>query len=369
MPPATPPDLKEIASQFQLDGRYLSAGPVGSGHINDTYASRFKKGRGEVHYIHQWINHHIFRDPEKLMENVRRVTAHARDQICASGGDPQRETLNLIPAVDGRLFHRTPQGDYWRTYQFIEGARTYDRVEDLRHVHNAARAFGSFQKMVSGLPGGRLHETIPDFHHTPKRFEAFLTALENDACNRAREVRPEIDFILERKGQTSVVMDLLVKGEIPERVTHNDTKLNNVMIDDETGEGICVIDLDTVMPGSTLYDFGDMVRIGASSAAEDEKDLSKVKLDLTMFNHLAQGYLDSAREFLTATEIDHLAFSACLITLEQAIRFLGDYLNGDVYYKIHYPGHNLDRSRTQIKMVAEMEISSGQMETIINRYR
>jgi hypothetical protein len=347
----------------------LDAAPYGTGHINDTYASLFQTGAGVVRYIHQRINHNVFKQPDQVMDNIARVTRYARECIEAAGGDPQRETLNLIPAADGGIFYRSPEGDHWRTYIFIEGARTYDQVEDFSHVYSAAKAFGSFQKLLGRLPGGRLHETIPNFHHTRKRFEALVQAVERDVKNRAHSVKTEIDFALAREADTSVVVDLLAQGGIPERVTHNDTKLNNVMIDDRTGEGVCVIDLDTVMPGSALYDFGDSVRIGASTAAEDDPDLSQVGIDLGMFDRLAHGYLDAARDFLTPTEMDYLAFSAKLLTFECGLRFLTDYVSGDVYYKIRRESHNLDRCRTQFKLVAEMERKLDQMNAIVRRYR
>jgi hypothetical protein len=360
--------LKQVISQFQLEGHYLEAVPCGSGHINDTYVSRFQVGKHEIRYIHQWINHNVFKEPKKLMENIERVTRHAREQIRATGGNLNRETLTLIPTISGNSYFQSQEGDYWRSYICIEGARTYDQIEDPRHVYNASKAFGKFQMMLSSLPGERLHETIPYFHHTPKRLESFYAALGKDLLNRARDVKGEIDTILKHGSETSIIVDMLDQGTLPERVTHNDTKLNNVMIDDHTGEGVCVIDLDTVMPGSALYDFGDSVRIGASTAIEDERDLAKVNLDLVMFDYLAHGYLDTAREFLTPVEIDYLAFSAKLITLETGIRFLTDYLNGDIYFKIHRPAHNLDRCRTQLKMVAEMEEKMDQMVNIVNQY-
>ena len=362
-------DLENILSHFQIEGDFIRAEAIGTGHINDTYLGYFQAGKENTRYIHQRINQNVFKQPVKLMENIIRVTRFAREVISANGGDPERQTLNLVPALDGRFFYQTPEGDFWRTYYFIAGARTYDKVENLKHVFSASKAFGDFQKMLSSLPGERLHETIPDFHHTRKRFETFVQALDKDAVNRARSVKNEIEFVLCREADTSVVVGFLMRGQIPERVTHNDTKLNNVMIDDQTGEGICVIDLDTVMPGSALYDFGDSVRIGASTAVEDETDLDKVGLDLDMFARLAEGYLESARDFLTSLEVDHLVFSAKLITLEQGIRFLTDYLNGDTYYRIHRPDHNLDRTRTQIKMVREIEVKSDLMEGIVNRYR
>ena len=365
---AVPPTL-EIISHFQQQGEFLEAAAYGTGHINDTFASSFRTDGGVVRYIHQRINRHVFREPVQVMENIVRVTRYAAEQIRAAGGDPARETLTVIPALDGRPYYRTAGGDYWRTYVFIEGARTYDQVEEVRHVYTAANAFGKFQRLLAGLPGERLHETIPDFHHTPKRFNTFALALKRDAFNRAASARAEIDFILERADDAPIVIDLLAQRRIPERVTHNDTKLNNVMIDERTGAGICVIDLDTVMPGSALYDFGDLVRTGAVAGAEDERDLSRVRLDLGLFEYVAHGFLDATCDVLTPIEIDHLVFGARLITYEQAIRFLGDYLNGDTYYKTHRPGHNLDRTRTQIKLLAEIEQHAETLDAIVARYR
>jgi hypothetical protein len=352
-----------------LDGRFLDAVPYGSGHINDTYASRFQVRDTIVRYIHQRVNHNVFRHPEKLMENVERVTTYAREQILAAGGNPDRETLALLPTTKGKSFHLSPEGNYWRTYIFIEGAKTYDQVEDPEIVYNAAKAFGRFQRLLSTLPGERLHETIPNFHHTRSRFDAFAAALDKDAVNRAASAKAEIDFVLQREADTSVIVDMLAQGKLPERVTHNDTKINNVMIDDETGEGVCVIDLDTMMPGSALYDFGDSVRTAAALAAEDELDLSKVGVGLEMFDRLARGYLDTARDFLTPTESDYMAFSAKLMTHECGVRFLTDYLQGDVYFKIRREAHNLDRCRTQFAMAADMERKMEQMNAIVDKYR
>lgn len=366
MPEKQKHDIGRIAARFRIEGEFLDAVPYGSGHINDTYASRFRQGDKVVRYIHQRINHFVFKEPEKLMENVERVTGYSRERIIEGGGDPMRETLTLIPVTDGKNWYRTDEGDYWRTYVFIEAARTYDQVEDPRHVYNASRAFGNFQKMLSSLPGERLHETIPNFHHTRKRFETFADALCRDCMNRAAQVKDEIDFVLEREADTSVIVDMLAGGEIPERVTHNDTKLNNVMIDDVTGEGICVIDLDTVMPGSALYDFGDSVRIGASTAVEDETDLGKVTIDMRMFECLAGGYLDAAGAFLTPTEIQYLPFAAKLMTFECGVRFLTDYLVGDTYFRIHRPEHNVDRCRTQFKMVSDIESLMDRMHSIVD---
>jgi Ser/Thr protein kinase RdoA (MazF antagonist) len=303
------------------------------------------------------------------MQNVERVTAHLRKKIVVAGGDPERETLNLVPTMDGGTFCKTDTGEYWRAYIFIKGARTYQMAESLDHVYNVAKAFGRFLKLLDDFPAEQLYETIPDFHNTGKRFRALLAAVERDAKNRAQSVRAEIEFAERRAEETSVLVDLLERRKLPNRVTHNDTKFNNVMIDDETGQGICVIDLDTVMSGLSLYDFGDAVRSGANSADEDEPDLSKVCIDLDIFDRFASGYLDVARDFLTPTEVAHLAFSAKLMTFECGIRFLTDHLNGDVYFKIHRENHNLDRCRTQFKMVRDMENKFERMEEIVARYR
>ncbi len=364
------PDIEAIVKHLQFEGNYLEATPYGFGHINDTYAAHFRKPDGVIHrYILQRINHNVFKNPEGLMQNIEAVTTHLRDKIIAAGGNPEREMLNLIPATDGRTFYRTPDGNYWRGYVFIEGAQTYEVAENLDHVYNAAWAFGRFQQLLSDFPATRLCETIPDFHHTKKRFKAFAEAVNRDIKNRARSAKAEIDFVEKRVGDTLVLVDLLEQGKLRERVTHNDTKFNNVMIDDETGSGVCVIDLDTVMPGLALYDFGDLVRSGTNPAAEDERDIAKVCMDLETFDYIARGYLDAARGFLTTTEMDYLPFSAKLMTLENGMRFLTDHLDGDIYFKIHRENHNLDRCRTQFRMVADMEVKHDQMMSIVEKYR
>lgn len=361
-------DFQYLLSNFQLDGKCLSIQRFSTGHINETYLSEFETQDGVAGFIHQRINHFVFKEPEKVMSNIERVTQHARRKLIASGNDPERGTLNIVPTLDGRSFLRDEEGNYWRTYQRILGAHTYDQVVDLRHVYSAAFAFGKFQSLVADLPGVRLFETIPNFHNTPKRFEAFVQALEADPLNRAAGAQSEIAFIQNRQAEMSIIVDGLVTGTIPERITHNDTKLNNVMIDDETGEGVCVIDLDTVMPGSILYDFGDAVRLGASTAVEDEADLSKVGLDIDMFKRLVEGYLDATRSFLTPKEIELLVFSARLLALELGIRFLTDYLQGDQYFRVHRPQHNLDRARTQLKMTAEVERLMEPLQAIVDSF-
>ena len=363
-------DLAEICRQFRFEGSLMESLPVEFGHINDTFLLQFINSHGKTRrYILQRINQVVFRKPEELMQNIERVTGHLHKKILAAGGDPQRETLNLVPTLEGKSYFHDSIGDYWRAYLYIEGARTYEIAESPQQVYHAAWAFGNFQRLLADFPASELHETIPNFHHTPRRFKAFLEALQRDPCQRAGKVQEEIQFVLDRKSNTPVLVDLIAQNQLPLRVTHNDTKFNNVMIDDQTGESICIIDLDTVMPGSALYDFGDAVRSAAALSAEDEPDTSRAGISLRVFDRLAHGYLNAARDFLTGLEIQYLAFAAQLITLEQAIRFLMDFLNGDVYYKIHRPEQNLDRARTQIKMVADMEGKSEQLEGIIAKYR
>ncbi len=362
-------ELVAVAQHFQLEGAVLEVNPIKAGHINDTYVLSAGMIDGIVHrYVLQRINHFVFKDPVRLMQNVECVTRHLRSKITAAGGDPERETLNLVPAADGRYFYQDPAGEYWRVYRYIEDARAYEHVENTQHIYHTAWAFGTFQRQLADFPAEQLHETIPNFHNTPKRFQDFQEALGRDPCNRAKEVPGEIHFIEHRMRDTSVLIDLVAQGQLPIRVTHNDAKLNNVMIDDQSGKGICIIDLDTVMPGSALYDFGDTVRSTAALAAEDDPDSTQAGIDMAVFDQLTRGYLDAARAFLTPIELEHLAFSGRLITLEQAIRFLGDYLNGDVYYKTSRKQHNLDRARTQIKMVQAMEEKYPEMVSIVSKY-
>jgi Ser/Thr protein kinase RdoA (MazF antagonist) len=353
-------DVRAVARQFQIHGEFLEAAPYGSGHINDTYCVVFQQAGTPVRYILQRINHGIFKNPVALMENIQRVTSHL---AAKAGGQPEatRRVLTLVAARDGRAWLVDADGNHWRAYLFIEKARTYDAVESVEQAFKAARAFGQFQAQLADLPAPRLHDTIPDFHHTPKRFAALEQAIGADVAGRAALAGREIQFALAHKAITGVLLD----ARLPERVTHNDTKFNNVMLDDATGEGICVIDLDTVMPGLALYDFGDMVRTTTSPAKEDERDLSKVVMQFPMFEALIRGYLPAAGGFLTPAEKKLLPFSGKLITFEIGIRFLTDYLAGDTYFKVHRDGHNLDRCRTQFKLVESIEQQEPEMNKLI----
>ncbi len=355
-------DLRAVARHFCIEGEFLGAEPCGSGHINDTYCLVTRRASTPVRHIFQRINHEVFRNPAALMDNVRRVTAHLADKM-AGATDSHRRALTLIMAQDGKPFLCDSQGNYWRAYSFIENARTFDAVESPKQAFEAARAFGQFQQLLADLADPRLHDTIPDFHNTPKRFAALERVIEGDTANRARLAKSEVEFALRHKNICSVLLD----ANLPERVTHNDTKFNNVMLDDATGEGICVIDLDTVMPGLALYDFGDMVRTTTSPAKEDEPDLSKITMQFPMFEALVRGYLSSASGFLTESEKRWLVFSGKLITFEVGIRFLTDFLAGDTYFKVHRDGHNLDRCRTQFKLVECIEQNEDAMNKLVER--
>jgi aminoglycoside phosphotransferase (APT) family kinase protein len=356
--------LRAVAGQFQFRGEASDFMPYGTGHINDTYLVTCQTASAPVHYILQRINRNVFHSPASVMENIERVTAHLSGQL-AGHPDRTRRALTLIPARDGRNWHEDAEGDTWRAYRFIENARSYETATSVEQAFQAAQAFGCFQQQLASLPSPRLHETIPDFHHTPKRFAALERAIAADVKGRAALVKPEIDFALRHQSITGVLIEASLKGSLPERITHNDTKFNNVLLDDATGESLCVIDLDTVMPGLALYDFGDMVRTTTSPAAEDEQDLSKVNLQFPLFEALVRGYLSAAGGFLTDTEKKFLAFSGKLITFEIGVRFLADYLAGDTYFKIHREGHNLDRCRTQFKLVESIEMQEEKMNRLL----
>ena len=348
--------LENILKQFNIE---VSIESYGNGHINDTYIAECNP-----RYILQRINQKVFRNPAQVMENIQAVTRHLRKKIVAAGGDPDRETLNLIQTVDGAPYYKASETDYYRVYKFVENAVSYDRVENPDQFYQAAKAFGRFQNMLSDFPSEKLHETIVKFHDTRDRFEQLKKAVKEDPMGRAASVQKEIEFAFAREKDTDVINEAMKSGAVPLRVTHNDTKLNNVLLDQKTGEGVCVIDLDTVMPGSMLFDYGDALRFGANHAAEDEKDLSQVYLDMELYESFTKGFLEEMTD-MTETEADLLPFSAKMMTYECGIRFLTDYLLGDTYFKCHYEGHNLDRARTQLKLVADMEEKLPEMKKIV----
>lgn len=359
--------LRHISKQFQIHGEILHAELCKIGHINETYTATYDQGGTRVRYVHQKINQNVFKKPAEVMDNFMRVTRHIRHKLEEAGGDDiTRRVLTLVPTREDKSYYRDKEGNYWRTFVFIERVQTYETVETPKQAYQAARAFGEFQQQLVDLPDGRLHETIPDFHNTRKRFEALLAAVKADRYNRAQSAKAEIDFALAQEKIVDVLLKALASGKIPERVTHNDTKFNNVMLDTETGASMCVVDLDTVMPGCVLYDFGDMVRTTTSPTLEDEPDLTKVHMRMNMFKELARGYLAAAGAFLTKAERAHIAFSGRLITFTIGIRFLTDYLSGDTYFRVHRPHHNLDRSRTQFKLVESIERQEAAMQKFVD---
>ncbi len=357
--------LEEIIKNFNIDGEYIGYYLSNDGHINNTFVLEFDDGLGKIKsYLLQLINTNVFKNPDELMENIVGVTEYLRKIVVDNGGDPERECLNVYFTFDGKPYYRDADGNCWRCYNFITGAHSCQSIDDPETFANAARAFGKFQCLLADYPSETLHETIPNFHNTLSRFADFEKAVSDNISGRADSVRDEIDFVLARRDDAGVLVKLLEKGKLPLRVTHNDTKLNNVMFDNETDEGICVIDLDTVMPGLSLYDFGDSIRFGANTAAEDEKDLSKVSLSLPLYREYTAGYLSTAGQSLTPTEVEYLPFSAKLMTFECGMRFLTDYLNGDTYFRIAYDDHNLDRCRTQFRLVEDMERKMEDMKAI-----
>lgn len=360
----TPFPLEEIIEKFNLSGEYVGYRTSNDGHINNTFVLSFNQDKDKKSYLIQLINTNVFKNPDELMENIMGVTDYLRNIIIANGGDCERECLKVFMTVDGKPYFKDEKGNCWRCYNFITDAHACSTIDKPQTFFNAAKAFGTFQCLLADYPSETLHETIPNFHNTRSRFADFKKAVDDDLKGRAAGVQDEINFVLERECDTGILVDMLERGELPLRVTHNDTKLNNVMFDNSTDEGICVIDLDTVMPGLSLYDFGDSIRFGANTAAEDEKDLDKVTLSLELYKAYTEGYLSAAGKALTEKEVEYLPFSAKLMTLECGMRFLGDYLNGDTYFRTAYPEHNLVRCRTQFKLVREIEQHLDEMKKI-----
>ena len=350
--------LNEVLEKFNISN---GINTYGNGHINDTYCCEPSK------YILQRINTSIFKDPDALMENIENVTSFLREKIKAYGGDPARETLTVIKTLDGKNCCKYDDDNVFRLYHFIPDTKTIEDDKTLEDIYNAGIGFGRFQRLLDDFPIDKLHETIADFHNTPKRVEALRNAIKADKAGRAASVKEEIEFALSDIDFTTKVTDGIRNGTIPLRVTHNDTKINNILFDNVTGEAVCVIDLDTVMPGSMLYDFGDALRMGGSTAAEAETDLSKVHFDTVCFERFAKGYLSETKSILTEAEAELLPMSIRLMTFECGIRFLTDHLEGDVYFKIHRENHNLDRARNQFKLCRELKEKEPELKEIIKR--
>ena len=360
--------ISQILAAYVLPGTVADVARHGKGHINDTFCVVCKTPEGgTARFILQRLSQAAFPHPEEVMENFVGITSYLRREILAEGGDPLRETLSLVKTGDGADFVTDAEGRAWRLMPFIENAECYQSATPELFAASG-RAFGRFQYMLRDYPARTLHETIPHFHDTESRFEQFLAALEADKLNRAEGVSPEIQFILRRKADCGVALRALREGKLPLRVTHNDTKLNNILIDRDTHEGICIIDLDTTMPGLAINDFGDSIRFGANHCLEDEQDLTKVNFDISMYEVFTRGFLEGARGSLTSAELEYLPWGARLMTLECGIRFLTDYLDGDHYFHVSHPRQNLDRARTQLKLVKDMEEQFDAMGAVVAKY-
>lgn len=359
-------EIIEVCKCFNIKGEAIACDVVTGGHINSTHCVVFNDGDKPKKYLVQGINTHVFKNPDELMDNIVSVTSYLKKKIKKFGGNAERETLSFLPAVDGKYYYYF-NDKCWRIYNYVDKVYTLNIIENAKVFENAGKSFGMFQRHLSDYPMENLHETIKDFHNTPKRLEALKNSVEADVKGRAASVQKEIDFAFERSEDTKTVLGLYEQGLIPLRVTHNDTKLNNILFDEVTNEGICVIDLDTIMPGFSLYDFGDAIRFGGNTTYEDDPNLDNVKISLELFESYTRGFLSSCAAALTKTEVEYLAFSAKLMTFECGIRFLTDYLDGDVYFKTKYDDHNLVRARNQFKLVEEIEKHMDEMNAIVER--
>ena len=362
-------DIRRLLPHFRFEGQFENASEINAGNINTTYHLIYRLPGGEKReYLLQRINTYVFKDPDAVMRNIQAVTNHIEKAYEAQGIDSARRVLRVIPTTDDAPLYKQSEDSCWRAYNYVDHATAYDMLEKPEHFFEAGRAFGEFQRLLTDFPAAELTETIPDFHNTLKRFYAFVAAVAADKAGRVKDLEDEIEFFFERRKAMSEIVKALDEGLLPVRVTHNDTKINNVMIDDETGRAICVIDLDTVMPGSALYDFGDAIRSGASTAAEDEPDLSKVSLDLNLFELFTKGFLSEVKGILTSEEIEMLPLSVKVIACELAMRFLTDYIDGDLYFKIRTPDHNLIRARNQMALAKDIEKKFDQMQAIVRKY-
>jgi aminoglycoside phosphotransferase (APT) family kinase protein len=361
------PELEAIAGHFLVEGQITAITPFGGGHINDSFLVTYWQEERSTRFLLQRIVGAVFPAPESMMDNIQRVTNHIAEWLASLGAaGVNRRVLTLVQTNEDKPYYRDKTGSYWRLYHFIENALVRQTVQTPEQAERAGRAFGAFQCSLADLPGPRLHETIPGFHDTPSRFKALERAVQADSHDRGAEARSEIDCAFLHRSLAGVLLDLHKAGVIPERVVHNDAKISNILFDPETGEALCVVDLDTVMPGLALYDFGDMVRSMTCPALEDESDLSRVEVQVPMFEALVRGYLEAAAPLLTAAERAHLVTAGKLITLEQGVRFLTDFLNGDTYYRTDRPNQNLDRCRTQFKLVESIIKHERQMARIVD---
>ena len=360
--------IGNIVKNFNAKGAFVSAVPYGSGHINETKYVVCKDGEMEYEYILQKINKNVFKRPDQLMENYAAVTGFLRNIIIERGGDPDRETLNVVNALDGKSYYLDSEGNYWRLVLFVKDSISYDKVERPEQFYASAVAFGNFQYLLKDYPADTLHETIVNFHNTPDRFRQLTEAVSLDKCGRLAEVMDEVDFCRAREAFAGTLERAHADGRLPLKVTHNDTKLNNILFDKNTGDALCVVDLDTIMPGYAVNDFGDSIRFGATTALEDEADLSKVNFDISLYELYVKGFIEGAKGGLSEGELEMLPIGAIMMTFECGMRFLTDYLSGDTYFRISREKHNLDRARNQFKLVSDMEKCLDQMKAIVRKY-
>ena len=354
-----------VIAAFEVEGKVADCIPFGNGHINDTRLVTMDNG---VQYVLQRINKNVFKRPDLLMENYVGVTKFIRKKIEEMGGDPLREVLNAIPTKDGKPFTIDEEGQYWRLLVYVTESMSYDQVEKPEQFYDSAVSFGDFQYMLRDYPAETLHETIVNFHNTPDRYRQLMEAIEGDAKGRLAEVTAEVEFAKARREFANTLENAHKEGRLPLRVTHNDTKLNNILFDINTGKTLCVVDLDTIMPGYSVNDFGDSIRFGATTALEDETDLSKVNFDISLYELYVKGFIEGAKGGLTEGELEMLPIGAIMMTFECGMRFLADYLNGDTYFRVHRPSHNLDRCRNQFKLVSDMESRLDEMKAIVRKY-
>ncbi len=359
-------EIKHILPHFTFTGKYVDGIELTSGNINNTYRLAYDVDGQSEFYTLQHINKYVFKRPGDVMGNIERVTDHLMHAYERQSIDPARHVLTLIPVREGGYLHQDMEGNYWRAYRYITDTTAYDAPKKDQHLFETGRAFGEFQKLLCDFPVDMLYDTIPDFHNTQRRFYAFVASVAADKADRVCKVDDEIEFMFEHRKLMNAIVKKMQDGTIPLRVTHNDTKINNVLIDDETDTALCVIDLDTVMPGSSLYDFGDAIRFCASTAPEDEEDISKISLDMNRFRLFTEGFLSQVNGFLTEAEIRDLPLGVLVITCELAMRFLTDYIDGDLYFKVRSPEHNLVRARAQIALLKDMENKRGEMQRIVD---
>ena len=362
-------EIANIIKKFNVGGEFVSATPYGSGHINNSYRATMRNEDGSTSdYILQRINKRVFKNPAELMENYVSVTAFVRKKIEETGGDPEREVLRVVTTHDDMAFTIDNEGEYWRLLVFITDSIFYDKVERPEQFYESAVAFGNFQYMLRDYPAATLHETITNFHNTPDRYRQLMEAVENNAAGRLADVTAEVEFAKARFDFVHTLENAHKEGRLPLRVTHNDTKLNNILFDKSSGAPLCVVDLDTIMPGYSVNDFGDSIRFGATTALEDERDLSLVNFDISLYELYVKGFIEGAKGGLTEGELEMLPIGAIMMTFECGMRFLADYLNGDTYFKVHREGHNLDRARNQFKLVSDMESRLDEMHAIVKKY-